>query len=149
MKITSFRIKRRINSGNRMIGTASVTLDGMIAIADIKILKKDDVAFLAMPSRPLKQGSFKSIVYPINSEVRESLERIIFAAYEFCVIENYAGVQFDVKENFRDSLLEQTLYDFNLVYEVENTIPEIEEDDDGQPLDSGKEGGFLTDWIDS
>lgn len=40
MIITAVKIRKLENSGNKMIGVCSITLDNMIAIHDIKILKK-------------------------------------------------------------------------------------------------------------
>jgi len=128
MKITSFRIRRTINPGNKMVGVASITLDNMIAIEDIKIINKNAGIFLAMPSRTIKPGTFKDSVHPINAGVRESIERIVFAAYDVCESNNYGGAQFDVKDSFDDSLLEQTLSDFILVFKKDNQIAHNTED---------------------
>ena len=44
MKITSLRIRMLKNTGNKMQGVASITLDNMIAIHDIKILKNSIIS---------------------------------------------------------------------------------------------------------
>ena len=45
MIITSVRIKT-LNTGNRMVALASITLDGMIAVHGVKILKSQEGYFL-------------------------------------------------------------------------------------------------------
>ena len=80
--ITSIKIRRIENSGTKMHGIANITLNEMVAIHDIKILKNGDTIFLAMPSRPTKSNTFKDVVHPISSDVRHIFERLIFAAYE-------------------------------------------------------------------
>lgn len=82
MLITAIQIRRIENSGTKLQGIVTVTLDEMIAIHDIKVLKNSDSLFLAMPSRATKSNTFQDIVHPINSDVRTVLERLVFAAYE-------------------------------------------------------------------
>lgn len=82
MLITAIQIRRIENSGTKMQGIATVTLDEMIAIHDIKVLKNGGSMFLAMPSRATKSNTFKDVVHPINSDVRHVFERLVFAAYE-------------------------------------------------------------------
>lgn len=82
MLITAIQIRRIENSGTKMQGIVTVTLDEMIAIHDIKVLKNGDSMFLAMPSRTTKSNTFKDVVHPINSDVRQVFERLVFAAYE-------------------------------------------------------------------
>lgn len=115
MKITSLRIRVLKNTGNKMRGIVSINLDNMIAIHDIKILQNNDDLFLAMPNRNTKAGGFKDSVHPINAEVREAVERIIFGAYRFCLENDYGNVQFDSLPEFNDSLLEESFSDFQLV----------------------------------
>ena len=77
MIITSVRIKT-LNTGNRMVALASITLDGMIAVHGVKILKSQDGYFLAMPSRTIKPGQFEDVVHPVNADVRAAIENIVF-----------------------------------------------------------------------
>lgn len=81
MLITAIQVRRLENTGTKLKGIASITLDDMIVIHDIKILKNNDVMFLAMPSKEVKARSFKDIVHPINSATRQVIEKLIFAAY--------------------------------------------------------------------
>lgn len=116
MKITAIRIRVLANTGNKMVGLSSITLENMIAIHDIKILNNQNELFLAMPSRSTKAGTFKDVVHPINASVRETIERIVFRGYEKCLRENIANVQYELKSDFLGVLTEQTLDDFILVY---------------------------------
>ena len=59
MKITSLRIRTLKNTGNKMQGVASITLDNMIAIHDIKILRNSDGLFLAMPSKTVNRAPLR------------------------------------------------------------------------------------------
>ena len=81
MLITAIQIRQKENTGTKLKGLASITLDGMIAIHDIKILNNDGSMFLAMPSRQTKSNTFKDVVHPINSNVRTVLEKLVIDAY--------------------------------------------------------------------
>ena len=103
MLITALQVRRIENSGTKMQGIATVTLDEMIAIHDIKILKNGDSMFLAMPSRPTKSNTFKDVVHPINSDVRQVLERLIFAAYEMAENLKCSHLELILKEERKNS----------------------------------------------
>lgn len=120
MIITSVRIKT-LNTGNRMVALASITLDGMIAVHGVKILKSQDGYFLAMPSRTIKPGQFQDVVHPVNADVRAAIENIVFRSYEFCVQQNLHAVQLDITEgNNPASLLVQNFNDFQVTVKKEN-----------------------------
>ncbi len=152
MKITSLRIRTLKNTGNKMQGVATITLDDMIAIHDIKILKNGDGLFLAMPSKTVKPGTFKDSVHPISSMVRESIERIIFSAYEICVENDYGNAQFDINVDFNESLLEQTISNFNLVngeeykYAPSNFDLQVDVHTAGNG-EKPKKGNTFLDWL--
>ena len=56
MLLTHVKIRTVENTGTRMLGFVSLTIDDMIVIHDIKILNGQDDLFLAMPSRMKKTG---------------------------------------------------------------------------------------------
>lgn len=117
MKITSVRIKMLNTTGTKLVGVVSLTFDDMIVIHDIKILQSSEEMFLAMPSKALNAGGFKDVAHPINAEVRKSLERIIFKAYDYCKNMEHLRARFDVSEDFTGSLLEENFEDLTLVIE--------------------------------
>lgn len=155
MKITSLRIRILKNTGNKMQGVASITLDNMIVIHDIKILKNKEELFLAMPSKKVKPGTFKDLVHPINAPVRDAIERILFAAYRVCLENNHGNAQFDVFAEFNETLFEQTFSDFYLVssevYKLStlNDTYYDEEDVLEESIDRHKKGNAFIDWLNS
>ena len=50
MQITDVRVKK-INSQNRMKAIASITIDEVFVIHDIKVIESDKGLFIAMPSK--------------------------------------------------------------------------------------------------
>ena len=82
MKVTSVNVKKIEKEGSRMKGIASVLLDDLIAIHDIRIIEGENGLFIAMPSRKIPTGEFKDIAHPINQEVRAMFQKAIFDEYE-------------------------------------------------------------------
>lgn len=107
MQFTAIQITTRDNTGSKLRATASVVLDNMIVINDIKILEKDESFFLAMPSRSTKAGTFKDVVHPISQDVRSAFETNIFGAYRKAIQSGFSKVEFLLKENNTATLLEQ------------------------------------------
>ena len=79
MQITDVRVKK-INSQNRMKAIASITIDEVFVIHDIKVIEKNGL-FIAMPSKKTPNGEFKDIAHPINTETREMIQNAIIEKY--------------------------------------------------------------------
>ena len=151
MKITSLRIQVLKNTGTKMKGVAAITLDGMIAVHDIKILQNNDVLFLAMPSKSVKPGTFKDIVHPINAPVREAVERIIFGGYTFCLEKGFEYAQFDCVEEFSEALTEQSFGDFGLTstggVAVSSSETAVAEEKEEEPEEKPEKRNAFLDWL--
>ena len=74
MKITSVNVRKIEKEGSRMKGIASVLIDDMFAIHDIRIIEGDNGLFIAMPSR--------KTAHPVNSEGRAMFQDAILEAYD-------------------------------------------------------------------
>ena len=81
MKITDVRVRLVKNEDSKLKGVASVTFDECFVVHDIKIIDGADGFFIAMPSRKGKDGTFKDIAHPINTETREVLVQSVLNAY--------------------------------------------------------------------
>ena len=88
MKITSVNVRKIEKEGSRMKGIASVLLDDSFAVHDIRIIEGDNGLFIAMPSRKTATGGYRDIAHPINSEMRDKLQKEILEKYEEAVKEN-------------------------------------------------------------
>lgn len=80
MNITEVRIFP-VNE-EKLKAYVTVTFDDSFVIRDLKIIKGNNRYFVAMPSRRLKDGSYRDIVHPSNVEMREQLENKIFEEYQ-------------------------------------------------------------------
>lgn len=81
MQITDIKIRKLFDEGP-MRAIVSVTLDGQLAVHDIKVIYARDKYFIVMPSRKNPDDTYRDIVHPINSQFRGTLEDAIIAAYE-------------------------------------------------------------------
>lgn len=80
MKITEVKIFT-VNE-ERLKAYATITIDDVFIIRDLKIIKGHDGLFVAMPSKKRKDGQFKDIAHPLNQETREMIENAVFDAYK-------------------------------------------------------------------
>lgn len=110
MKISQIKIRKFKDSETKLIGCASITIDELIAIHDIKLLQADKY-FLAMPSRMDKKEVFRDVVHPIHSDMREYLQKLLFDAYFKCETTTI----FKLKEGCEKELFDITIEDYEVV----------------------------------
>lgn len=79
MEITEVKIYPA-NEG-KLKAYATMVFDNCFIIRDLKVIKSDKGFFVSMPSRRKKDGSFKDIVHPLNSETRKLVEETIIKEY--------------------------------------------------------------------
>ena len=116
MLITSLRVRKIEAPTNRLIAKCTITFDGMFAVSDIKVLLKEDGDYyMGMPSRKTSLGTFKDEAYPVNSEVRAAIEKVLFAAVKYSVDNDIALLNGDIKTGANKvSLLQQGIEDYVL-----------------------------------
>ena len=66
----------------RLKAYVTITLDGCFVVRDLKVINGNTGLFVAMPAKRRKDGTFKDIAHPLNSETRERMEKVILAEYE-------------------------------------------------------------------
>ena len=86
MNITDIRIRKLLNDG-RLRAVVSITVDDMLAIHDIKVIEGEKGLFIAMPSRKAADGEYRDIAHPINSNTRDTIQRVILDKYETTALE--------------------------------------------------------------
>lgn len=60
----------------------SIILDNCFVISDIKIINGPKGLFISMPSKKRKDGTFRDIAHPLNSETRRMMEEKVLAHYQ-------------------------------------------------------------------
>ena len=80
MKITDVRV-RKVDTDSKMRAVASITIDDVFVVHDIKIIEGEKGLFIAMPSKTTATGEHTDIAHPINKETRKMFEDAIIEAY--------------------------------------------------------------------
>ena len=86
MQVTDVRV-RKIAKESKMKAVVSITLDDEFVVHDIKIIEGDKGLFIAMPSKKASDGEYRDIAHPINSQTRESIQKVILESYERALVE--------------------------------------------------------------
>lgn len=68
-------------SEEKLKAYVTITLDHCFIVRDLKIIASKQGMFVAMPSKKTKDGTFKDIAHPLNSETRQKMEQMILDAY--------------------------------------------------------------------
>ena len=80
MEITEVRVFP-VNE-DKLRAYVTVTLDHCFVVRDLKVIHGASGLFVAMPAKRRKDGTFKDIAHPLNSDTRERMERAILAEYD-------------------------------------------------------------------
>ncbi len=69
----------------------TIIFDNCFVVRDLKIINGNTGLFVAMPSKKRKDGTFRDIAHPLNSEMRSELEKRVLAQYEGELKKNVAA----------------------------------------------------------
>jgi len=81
MEITDIRIKK-VESDNKLKAYVTITFDNCFVVHNLKIIMGQFGRFVAMPSRKTRDGEFKDIAHPINSEFRRKIQARILEEFD-------------------------------------------------------------------
>lgn len=82
MEITEVKVYPAKENGSRLKAYATVVFDNSFIIRDLKVIEGDKGFFVSMPSRRRKDGTFRDIVHPLNSDMRKAIEDTIIQEYK-------------------------------------------------------------------
>ncbi len=80
MEITDIRI-RKVNADGKLKAYVTVTFDESFVVHNVKVIEGENGIFIAMPSRRTKNGEYKDIAHPINTDFRGVLQNRILDEY--------------------------------------------------------------------
>lgn len=86
MQITDVRV-RKITKEGKMKAIVSITIDDEFVVHDIKVIEGEKGLFIAMPSKKATDGEYRDIAHPINSQTRDSIQKIILENYDKAMLE--------------------------------------------------------------
>jgi stage V sporulation protein G len=79
MEITEVRVHLR--GEDKLKAFATVTFDGVFVVHNMKVVNGNKGLIVCMPSRKIKDGTYKDIAHPITNDFRHSLEQVILRTY--------------------------------------------------------------------
>lgn len=80
MTITDVKIRKMFDEGP-MLAVASMTLDDVFAVHDVKVIYAGERYFVVMPSRKASDGSYRDVAHPITADFRRQVEEAVLTAY--------------------------------------------------------------------
>ncbi len=84
MKITEVKVYPAQESG-RLKAYATIVFENCFIVRDLKVIEGNKGLFVSMPSRRRKDGTFRDIVHPLNSEMRKMIEDSVILEYNKAV----------------------------------------------------------------
>src|SRR5436853_7922247 len=82
LSVTGVTIRPFSAGDDKLKAFASIVLDNVFIVKDLKIIEGTTGRFVAMPSRRGKDGIFRDVAHPLNQETREIIEHAVLDAYE-------------------------------------------------------------------
>jgi len=73
---------------DKLRGYVTLTFDNCFVIRDMKIIRGTSGYFVSMPSKKMKDGTYKDIAHPIDQETRTAIESRILEEYHKTVAAN-------------------------------------------------------------
>ncbi|HJZ23941.1 MAG TPA: septation regulator SpoVG [Candidatus Babeliales bacterium] len=71
-----------VNDGGRLRAYATLVFDDAFIVRDLKVIEGENGRlFVSMPSRRKKDGSFRDIAHPLNSDMRNEVEEKVIEEY--------------------------------------------------------------------
>lgn len=80
MTITEVKVFPAKEDG-RLKAYATIVFENAFIIRDLKIIDGAKGLFVSMPSRRRKDGTFRDIVHPLNSDTRRLIEESVIKQY--------------------------------------------------------------------
>jgi stage V sporulation protein G len=69
-------------SEKRVKAYVSIVLDDCFIVRDLKVIHGESKLFVAMPSKKMRDGSYRDTVHPLNNNTRQKIEVSVLDAYE-------------------------------------------------------------------
>ncbi|MBA3953908.1 septation regulator SpoVG [Candidatus Dependentiae bacterium] len=73
MRITEVKVYPATES-SRLKAYATIVFEDCFIVRDLKVIEGAKGLFVSMPSRRRKDGTFRDIVHPLNSDTRKMIE---------------------------------------------------------------------------
>lgn len=81
MVLTDIRIQVLKKPIGKLLAFATVTFDNSLVVQDFQIFDSFRGPFVSMPGRKLNDGTWKELVFPVDTDLKESINSYILRAY--------------------------------------------------------------------
>jgi stage V sporulation protein G len=81
IEITEVKVYPAKDSG-KLKAYATIVFENCFIVRDLKVIEGDKGYFVSMPSRRRKDGTFRDIVHPLDSDTRQMVEEHIILEYQ-------------------------------------------------------------------
>jgi stage V sporulation protein G len=82
MQITDIRIHCIKEPKSKLLAFAEITLNNCLVIKDFQIFSSKRGTFIGMPSRKMPDGTWREMVFAIDTDLAEKFKTQILRAYE-------------------------------------------------------------------
>ena len=103
----------KVYHGGSLKASATLTIGGVLALHDIKIIEKENGDFIAMPSQLIK-GKYRDIYHPISAPARQVFENLLLRCVED-LMQSQESSLFYQCQNTNIPFLDLTYDDFQIV----------------------------------
>ena len=79
MEITEININLR--DEDKLRAFVNITFDDVFVVRGLKVIQGNKGLFVCMPSRKMKDGTYRDIAHPIQNDFRQSIEELILDRY--------------------------------------------------------------------
>ena len=79
MEVT--QVKVFLADKDKLKAYAQIVFDNCFVVRELKIIEGNNGLFVAMPSRKMKDGTYKDTAHPLNSETRNMIEEKVIGVY--------------------------------------------------------------------
>lgn len=81
IRVSGCRVYLNPAEDEHLKGFASIILNEVFAVCDLKIIQGHNKLFVAMPSRRRRDGTFHDVAHPICQDLRDHIETVVLDAY--------------------------------------------------------------------
>lgn len=81
MRITEIKILP-VDGNDKLKAYVTVKIDDCFIIRDLKIIEGTNGAFVAMPAKKMKDGSYRDLIHPTDKVTREMFDKEIMKEYQ-------------------------------------------------------------------
>jgi len=76
---------------NKLRAYVNITIDDVFMVRGLKVILGAEGLFVAFPNKKGKNGMFRDVAHPLNSETRREIEELVLAAYDQALKGQAAG----------------------------------------------------------